>query len=60
MEVKRGDTGVPVPVVDSLLSPLADPHDLDTRWCLPDSRLSASVPVEGLVSIAFPELHPLD
>ena len=60
-EVKRTDTRIPVPVPDpTLLIPFADPHDLDTSWCLPDCTVSTSVPVVGLVSVAFPELHPLN
>ena len=55
------NTRIPVPVPDtSLLIPFADPHDLDTRWCLPDCSVGTSVPVVGLASRAFPELHPLD
>ena len=57
----RTDTRIPVPVPDlSLLRHLADPDDLDTSWSLPDSRKGASVPVEGLASVAFPELHSLE
>ena len=60
-EVKRTDTRIPVPVPDpSLLIPFTDPHDLGTSWCLPDSRSSASVPVEGLAGFAFHELHRPD